>query len=98
MSLFEDKNLKTNAISVFLAFVTGENPIIEKHPEFNEILLTENQIKILREKLTDFLERAPGNVRMNLNPVFIPVVIKKYWPWVVGISAGVLALGFILKK
>lgn len=98
MSIFENKTIKTNAITLFLLAITGEQPQVNKYPEYNEIILSENQNKTLGETLDKMLSAEPGNVRMNLKPIVSPIVLKRYWPWLAGVGVGVLILGGILKR
>lgn len=98
MSILENKTIKTNAISLFLLAITGAQPEIIKYPEYNELVLSNNQNQIIRELLNKMLSADPGNVRINLKPIITPIVLRRYWPWLAGVGAGVLILGGILKR
>jgi len=91
------RTLKTNAISLFLYSITGESPVIEKYPDYNQLVLSNEQKEKLRQILTEFMAREPGEIRMELQPIILPVLLKRYWPWLAGISAGALLLGLFLK-
>lgn len=85
------KEIKAEAIAaLFLAF-TGERPTLEKgrddFGEFIRIKFSERQLEALRLNLDTLINKEPGDVRMDLAPVFTPLIIKKGLPYILGAGA-----------
>jgi len=88
------RTLKKTVWITALATITGEDPIVKEYDTYTDIILTDSQVQFLKEKLTKWDQSDPGEVRINVKPVLLPWVVKKYWPWAVGAVVG----GFLLGK
>lgn len=80
--------LKSQGIAFAIKTATGENPIVSDYPDYSELAFDPEQVKRLREKLRGALSAAPGDVRVDLAPVVVPVVLEKVAPLAI---AGLLA-------
>lgn len=86
--------LKSQGIAFAIKTATGENPIVSDYPDYSEIAFDPEQVKRLRQKLRASLSAAPGDVRVDLSPVVVPVVLEKVAPLAI---AGLLA-AYILGR
>lgn len=96
-SIGGSKEAKAEAIATGLAVFTGERPKMRKarddYGEFIEITPTERQADILRRQLEAWLDKEPGEVRVNLGQVWTPIMVKKAGPWAVGLAAAGIFIG-----
>lgn len=82
---------KAAVVSGIIRSITGTDPqIVDRGGEGVSIEFSEDQKRILREKLLSIVEARPGEIKMDLPGLIGPVLIKKLW-WVI---AAPLALGF----
>ena len=85
--------LKSQGLAFAIKTATGENPIVTDYPEYSELSFDPEQVKRLRAKLRSALSAAPGDVRMDLSPVVIPVVLEKVAPLAIAGLVGAYLLG-----
>jgi len=86
------KETKTLALYALIVQYTGEAPTIKRYDTYNQILLTQSQNKKLENVLDNWWSKDPSDVRINVAPIILPVIIKKYWGW----AAGVFGLGTLI--
>lgn len=89
------RETKTLALSLLIQHYTGSKPIIERHDDYNEIILTPEQIKIMQDSLSQ--KHDPGNVRLDWKPVIVPWMIKNYGIAVVASILVLVLLGRLTK-
>jgi len=93
MALDLQREAKVQGLNLGLKAITGEFSAINRHDEYTEMVLSEQQVAHGQKFFLDLLESEPGPVRFaNTGDVFLPVLMKKYWPW----GAGALIVGAIL--
>ena len=92
------REFKTTALAAAVQVITGRPPFIERYDTYNNILLDQDQIKKSQDYLTKLIEGEPGEVRIDVRPVIMPVLWRKYWPLVVGIPGGLILLGIVLPR
>lgn len=93
-----DRKVQTQALAVYILYKTGRYPTIERHEGYNQIILDSDQIEQAKEYLTELMESGPGEVRIEVNNIILPVLFKKYWPWLIGVPVGLTAIGFMLSQ
>lgn len=92
------REVQTQAFAMLVSYITGRYPTIERYGDYNSIILDSDQIEKAQDYLTDLIEGEPGEVRIEVNNIIFPVLLKKYWPWLVGIPAGLVTVGFLLRR
>lgn len=96
-SIGGSKEAKAEAIATGLQVFTGERPNVRKarddYGEYIEITPTEKQADILRKQIEAWAAKEPGEVRVNLSAIYLPLVIKKAGPWALGLTALGLYVG-----
>lgn len=80
--------IKSQGLSLAIKAATGESPSVFDYPEYAELSFNPEQVKRLRQKLRSALSAAPGDVRIDMAPVVVPVVLEKVAPLAI---AGLLA-------
>lgn len=91
------REAKTQALNLLIKNYTGEFATIKRYSSYNQILLNSNQNYKLQGIVEDWWNDEPSDVRVNVAPVLVPIIIKKYWPWAVGTFVlGALA-GFVIR-
>jgi hypothetical protein len=94
--LTTEGEVQAKASAIWL--ITGVYPDIERTENKVIIRLKPEQITKMRSRFRELLDSKPSGVEVDLKPVLLPVLWEKYWPYVIGIPAGILALGFIFGK
>lgn len=93
------REAKTQGISLLVYGLSGNYPEIDRQSGYTNIVLSPEQIQHGQKFFLDMLESEPGEVRIQgTGDVFLPVLYKKYWPWIAGaVIAGAL-IGVTLKR
>jgi len=99
-----DKELKTQAIVIAIEQVTGSKPIIDKsNPNVNVIRFTSTQAKAIENFISNKSKvitsggkstSVPPNVKIDTKALWLPLVLKKAIPYIIGFTA----LGYFLGK
>jgi hypothetical protein len=87
------RTLKSQGIAFAIKTATGEQPIISDYPDYSKLSFDPEQVKRLREKLKSAISSAPGDVRIDLAPVFVPVALEKLAPFAIAGLLGAYLLG-----
>jgi hypothetical protein len=80
-----------------LGLIVGEKPAVVENGDSVKIVWDEIQVQNLQSRLSDIIDTlikpktGPG-VSVEVLPVIIPVLLKKFWPYIVG-SIGAVAAG-----
>jgi len=85
--------LKSQGLAFAIKAATGENPLVSDYPDYSELTFDPEQVKRLRDKLRSALSAAPGDVRVDLSPVVVPVVLEKIAPLAIAGIIGIYLLG-----
>lgn len=92
------RDIKAAAIVTGIEALTGSRPHVRQAQDdygvYTEITPTADQAKILRVQLEAWLNKEPGDVRVNLASIWRPLVFKKTWGYALGLSAA----GFLAGK
>lgn len=86
--------LRSQGLAFAIKTATGESPFVSDYPEYSELTFDPEQVKRLRAKLRGALSAAPGDVRVDLSPVVVPVVLEKVAP----IAIAGLVAAYILGR
>lgn len=95
--LFNNRELKTGAFSALIKLYTGESPVITRMNDYNQIDFTPSQVKTIHAKLDEAHRGDPGEVRLNVKPIFLPYYLKKYAPPILGLIGAGFLLGRLSK-
>jgi hypothetical protein len=87
-------DLKVAAISQLSRMITGEPPIITEYPGYTQVSFSIVQQKKLELYFEDMIFGAPGSFRVDLKPVFYPIVLKRLIP----IVAAVAVIGYVAGR
>lgn len=89
--------LKAESIVFAIEKITGTRPYIQYSPQGADIYFSDSQIKAIRPVLTALLEKKPtpgDNINIHAAPIVAPIILKKVWPF----ALGLVALGYVLGK
>jgi hypothetical protein len=87
---------KAEAVASLIQSLTGEPPIISDMGSYQKISFSPSQ----QVKIRDYIERQisakrqPTDILIDVNPVLVPLAVKKLAPFLVAS----LALGFLLGR
>lgn len=91
------RRVKAEAIAGAVMALTGERPVMKDRPGedggYTEISLTDSQAEKLRTLIDGWLSKKPGNVRVNLVPVWVPLVMRRFGIWATGLAAASFYIG-----
>lgn len=83
----QSREVRAMAWVAVISAVTGKAPVINRLPDYTEIRLNPSQEKALTAFFERQLAKEPSDVRINLTPVFTPIVLKKAAPYAAGLAA-----------
>ncbi len=89
--------MKTQAWALFIQSVTGKYPQVKRHDDYNQVLMNKEQIAKMQGYFQNIISMKPGDVRVNLNSVIAPVIMRKYLGWFILAPLGILTLGGLLR-
>lgn len=105
MALLDSLNpaQKAQAFAIPITLITGSKPVIRDFGHYSTIDFNADQRKQIRgfiaEQLSPSkprrgvpLKRGQTGVKINVNSVLLPEVVKHYWYYV----AGLVAIGYVL--
>lgn len=93
-----EREARAQVIALAISSVMGGYPNVNREPETTVISLKPEQLKKAREYLSNWLRSGPSDVRVDIKPVVVPVILKQYWPLIVGIPVGAGVIGYILGR
>ncbi len=85
-------------LALALAPITGTVPAVVSHGDYSEITFTPEQEERLSAWILTQLRREPGPVRIQSGGVALKVIMREYWPWMVGFVAVGAAVGYMASK
>ena len=91
------RKVKAEALSFLIRIYSGQAPIITEHADYTQIDFSPEQAKLLRNQLTAWQDMAPGDIRINVKPVIVPYVLKRYGPFIAIGLMGAVLLGRFTK-
>jgi len=90
-SVGQSRGLKAEAIAAALYALTGERPQMtqgtDAHGGYTQITPSKRQNEIMVTMISEWLAKSPGDVRLDLSGVFLPILLKRGWPYMLGMSA-----------
>lgn len=87
-----------NAIALAWAPIVGGMPAVINRGEYYEVALTPDQEDRAAAWIMSQLDKEPGPVRMDLTGVGTKVIMRHYWPHVLGVLALGAALGYSIRR
>ena len=89
-----DIQLSSQILSAAITAATGETPTISTYPDYAELTFTQDQASRLSDKLLQQLnDNSPSPIRVNIAPVVLPAIVKKYGLYVAGAIILIYFLG-----
>lgn len=85
------------ATAVAMSYYLGTKPTVTTYPDYAEITLSPAQEAAAADFLIRQLKKEPGPVRINLGTVFVQVLFRQYWLYILGVFGGGVALGRATK-
>ena len=86
------------ALSLALAPIAGSAPAVTDYGEYYSLSFTPEQEERVSAWLLTQLRREPGPVRVEASGIAIRVILRQYWPYMLGlVAAGALA-AHVMKK
>ena len=101
MSLLSEeaqRELKTTAINALVNYYTNEPATVTRYDGYNEIHFSPAQAKRLRALLDQWMKSEEGDIRINVKPVLLPWIIKRYGIYVISGLGGLLLLGRLTQR
>jgi hypothetical protein len=87
----QSRDLKAEAIAAALYALTGERPVVthlqDATGSYSQVALSDRQNTILLAMVNDWIAKAPGDVRVDLSGVWLPLLLKRGWPYMLGAAA-----------
>ena len=87
--------IKVAAIIYIVEQYTGQSPIVEEFPGYTYIKFTPNQIEKLQQILKNWMDAAPGEIRVDVQPVLLPFFLKRWWYWLGATAVAGFGIGKI---
>lgn len=89
--------LLANAIVIALKPITGSMMRIEYGDSYSRIVPSEAEASRLSEWILAQINKDPGGIRFDVSGVWPKVVLRQWWPYMLGIFAGGFLMGKVLK-
>lgn len=87
-----------NAIALAWAPIVGGMPAVIGRGSYYEVVFNPDQEDRAAAWIMSQLDREPGPVRMDLTGVGTKVIMRHYWPHVLGIVALGAAVGYAIGR
>jgi hypothetical protein len=85
-------NIEAQGLALAIKTATGEEPVVDFAADGSaQLYFTEDAAKRLSNRLYDSFGKPPGKIKVNMAPVVLPAVIRKYGIYV---AIAVLAVYF----
>lgn len=82
------------AISGFI----GSKPTVVNHGDYVEVVFTPEQETAAADFIMRQINKDPGNVRFTVGNIFLQVLFRKYWLYLVGLFGGGVVLGRVTGR
>ena len=101
LALRAKREAVAQSYALWIDNATGSRPSLERSENGIDVVMTRAQTKALSASILKSMEAAPRpgdlNVSMDWGSILLPVVLKKYWWVMVGVSVGLIVTGMVLK-
>lgn len=84
-------------IAAALTPIAGSMPRVSMGTGYSEITFTPEQEERISAWLVSQLNKDPGPVRMDAGGIALKVIMREYWPYMVGLAVGGGLLGYLLS-
>jgi hypothetical protein len=84
---------KAAAYSTAIYLAIGSSPIVEEKQDHIRIRFTPDQQKKLRDFIELQMKKAPGDVRVEIAPILMPIFLKRILPFAGAALAGIFMWG-----
>jgi len=85
---------KAFAYATALRLAIGSEPVMEEAADHIRIRFTPEQKKRLQAFIESQMKKGPGDVRVEIAPVLMPILFKRLLP----LSAAAVAALFVIRK
>lgn len=86
------------ALALALSPITGGVPTVTSYGSYSEVSFTPEQEERLSAWILTQLRREPGPVRVDTDGVATRVIVRQYWPWMLGFVAAGAVVGYVASK
>lgn len=86
-----------NAIALAWTPITGRPPAVINRGEYYDVVFDPEQEDRAAAWIVDQLNREPGAVRVEAAGIAQKVVMRQYWPYMLGLAAVGALLGYSMK-
>jgi hypothetical protein len=93
--------IQAGIMATAIRSLTGELPEVSMNPEgYAELTFTAEQARNIRQYIEDRLKESGGEmaVRINANPIIIPMMIRRVAPYMLGAFALGFLISYFMKK
>lgn len=93
--------------TALISSATGQSPLISRRPDGVDINWRAGQAKKMENYISNIITPKKGvfapegesiNVKVDLKPVLIPLIIKKSWIWVLLYTSSIVVLTKLIGK
>lgn len=77
--------------------IIGTAPTVVNQGNYYEIVFTPEQEDAAADWIISQLNKDPGSIRTDAGGIATKVLMRKYWPWIIGMAGAGFALGYLLK-
>jgi hypothetical protein len=102
MSTSLETRLKAEGLKIAIEELTKQSPLVQYFDDGHaEMYFKEEQIKPLQALLEDTLKKAgkgKQDVKIHVEPIIIPVMLKKALPFIAGLLFAGIILGRLSKR
>ncbi len=85
-------------LSAALSPIAGSSPMVSDMGGYFDVTFTPDQEDRIAEWIRAQLNKEPGAVRVDAGGIALKVLIRQYWPWIVGAVALGAAVGYTAKR
>jgi len=86
------------ALALALSPIIGGVAAVTSHGDYSEITFTPEQEERLSAWILTQLNREPGPVRIDSGGVATKVIMRQYWPYMLGFVAAGALVGYAVSK
>lgn len=86
------------ALAAALAPIAGSVPTVTNYADYSAITFSPDQEERLSAWILTQLRKEPGPVRIDASGVAVRVLLRQYWPYMVGLAGAGFLLAQIMRK
>jgi hypothetical protein len=85
-------------LALALAPIAGGSPVVSDHGGYSSLTFTAAQEERLAAWILTQLRREPGPVRVDASGIALRVIMRQYWPYMLGIAAAGALVAYAVRK